>query len=316
MGISKEQELKAIKLFKLPSSTKLRDTFVCSRTSIPGTLYVFDTHVCFDAPLFRFKDMIPMESIKNAKIPDELFTLSSIEVEVKDGETYRYSTFFSREVALRCISEILMKVQGKAKAVSLKSALSEVASSSGGQFENVRKSLTGVVRKSIQGMSRMSGVGGRPSNVGGRPSNVGGRPSNVGIRPAVKTETSSEMAKIQSTEDVKETTTRRRNYKPLVVMPLIGALALFARQDEVKKREIVKLIKDKKRAAQDTVAGVGKASYGKLRLGAGKVRDGAKEFTKGVANGAKEVKTTSAQQKQSLASTVGGALGGAGGGTV
>jgi hypothetical protein len=55
------QELKAIKLFKLPSSTKLRDTFVCSRTSIPGTLYVFDTHVCFDAPLFRFKDMIPIQ---------------------------------------------------------------------------------------------------------------------------------------------------------------------------------------------------------------------------------------------------------------
>jgi hypothetical protein len=96
-------------------------------------------------------------------------------------------------------------VQGKAKAVPLKSALSEVASGSGGQFENVRKSLTGVVRKSIQGMSRMSGVGGRPSNVGGRPSNVGGRPSNVGIRPAVKTETPSEIAKIQSTDDVKET---------------------------------------------------------------------------------------------------------------
>jgi hypothetical protein len=99
-------------------------------------------------------------------------------------------------------------------------------------------------------------------------------------------------------------------------MPLIGAVALFARQDEASKRQIIKLIKDKKRAAQDTVAGAGKASYGKLWLGAGKVRDVAKEFTKGVADGAKEVKTTSAQQKRSLASTVGGALGGAGGGTV
>jgi hypothetical protein len=55
------QELKAIEHFKLPSSTKLHDTFVCSRNSVPGTLYVFDTHVCFGALLLPFKDVFPVE---------------------------------------------------------------------------------------------------------------------------------------------------------------------------------------------------------------------------------------------------------------
>jgi hypothetical protein len=36
--------------------------------------------------------------------------VSVVQVEVDAEETYRYSTLFAREVALRCISEVLMKV--------------------------------------------------------------------------------------------------------------------------------------------------------------------------------------------------------------
>jgi len=159
MGMSDEQEFKAVKLFRLPSSAKLRDTFACSRNGIPGTLYVFDTHLCFDAPLFRFQDFIPLKDVKNASIPDELFTLFSIEVDVSDGETYRYSTFFSRKVALRSICEILTKVKGEAESDSLQKSLSEVTAEkavSSVKRENFIENFSENVKKRLSLSSKLA----------------------------------------------------------------------------------------------------------------------------------------------------------------
>jgi len=82
---------------------------------------------------------------------------------------------------------------------------------------------------------------------------------------AVKTAMAVNMVK---TDDVKKevsasTTTSRRKYTPLIVIPL-GALALFAVQDKEKRRDIFEWIVEQRRAALVAVAGAVKASLGKL----------------------------------------------------
>jgi len=223
---------------------------------------VFDTHLCFDAPLFRFNDLIPMQSIKNAKIPEELFTLFAIEVYISDGEIYRYSTFFSREVAFRCISEILLKVKDKAKSDSLKKSLSEVtaapeepASSKTAVVKAVNVKTEGIRAEAVK-MVQTS----LSSEVTAAPEMPVSSETKVVKAANVKTGVERAVAvKTVKTDNVKRelparTITCRLNYIPLIV---IGALALLAVQDD-----IFELIVETRRATLHT--GAGKASLGKL----------------------------------------------------